>query len=163
MNVVFVELDRCMACLSCVHACQFKQADRNHVWRPTIFVNVDIARRRIYAGTCLQCETAECIEVCPVNALARDPGTAAVIVDQETCLGCGLCVAACPFGHMQIDESLRKAAKCDLCGGNPTCVLMCMARALHFGSIDSLAERKRKQTDIRLGLRAVPDDEAEGQ
>jgi hypothetical protein len=31
-----------------------------------------------------------------------------------------------------------------------------MAKALHFGSINSLAERKRKQTDLRLGLRAVP-------
>ncbi|MBC2710449.1 MAG: 4Fe-4S dicluster domain-containing protein [Desulfosarcina sp.] len=163
MNVVFVELDRCIACLSCEQACQFQQAERNRGWSPNIFVNVDIDRRRIYAGTCLQCETALCMEVCPVSALTRDPETAAVIVEEEICLGCGLCVAACPFGYMQIDESLGKATKCDLCGGNPRCVQMCMAKALHFGSINSLAELKRKQTDLRLGLRAVPYDEDDDQ
>jgi len=55
-----------------------------------------------------------------------------------------------------MDDSLGKATKCDLCDGTPKCVQMCMAGALHFGSINSLAEHKRKQTDLRLGLRAVP-------
>ena len=159
MNVVFVELDRCIACLSCQRACQFQQADRNSGWAPNIFIHVDMDRRIIYTGTCLQCETAPCMDVCPVSALTRDPVTAAVIVDKKTCLGCGLCVAACPFGYMQLDEPLRIATKCDLCGGDPRCVQMCMARALHFGSINSLAELKRKHTDLRLGLRAISDDE----
>jgi carbon-monoxide dehydrogenase iron sulfur subunit len=156
MNVVYVELDRCIACLSCERACLFQQAARNMGWSPNIFIRVDMERRRIYAGTCLQCETALCLEACPVNAIKRDPETTAVVVDDVICLGCGMCVAACPFGYMHLDDSFRKATKCDLCGGNPKCVQMCMAKALHFGSINSLAERKRKQTDLRLGLRAVP-------
>jgi Fe-S-cluster-containing dehydrogenase component len=127
-------------------------------WSPNIFVSVDMERRRIYTGTCLQCETALCMEVCPVNAIKRDPETSAVVVDKETCLGCGMCVTACPFGYMQLDDSLQKATKCDLCGGNPKCVQMCMAKALHFGSINSLAELKRKQSDLRLGIRAMPAD-----
>jgi len=159
MKVVFVEIDRCIACLSCEQACLFQQAEQNRGDRPNIFVNVDMDRRQIYTGTCLQCETALCMEVCPVSALTRDPETKAVVVNKEMCLGCGMCVAACPFGYIHLDESLRKAAKCDLCGGNPKCVQVCMARALHFGSINSLAELKRKQTDLRLGLRAVPDHE----
>lgn len=163
MNVVFVELDRCIACLSCEQACLFQQAEQNRGDRPNIFVNVDMNRRQIYTGTCLQCKTALCMEVCPVSALTRDPETEAVVVDKEKCLGCGICVTACPFGYMHLDEPLRKAAKCDLCGGNPKCVQVCMARALHFGSINSLAELKRKQTDLRLGLRAVPDHEDDEQ
>ncbi len=159
MNVVFVELDRCIACLSCERACQFQQAERNRGAVPNIFIHVDMDRRRIIAGTCLQCETALCIKVCPVSALTRDPQTLAVIVDKALCLGCGLCVTACPFGYMLLDESMRKATKCDLCGGQPICVQMCMARALHFGSINSLAERKRQRADLRIGLRAVPQDE----
>ena len=165
MNVVFVELDRCMACLSCERACQFQQAKRNRGkgWSPNIFVAVDIERRQIYAGTCLQCETALCITACPVGALTRDPETAAVIVDKAVCIGCGMCVVACPFGYIQLDGPLRKATKCDLCGGNPKCVQMCMAGALHFGSIESLAQRMRNRTDLRLGLRAVPCDEDDDQ
>ena len=156
MNVVYVELDRCMACLSCEKACMFQQADRNMGWSPNIFVHVDLDRRRIYTGTCLQCETALCMEVCPVSAITRDPETSALIVDRTQCLGCGMCVSACPFGYMHLEESCGIATKCDLCGGTPKCVQMCMAGALHFGSINSLAERKRRQTDLRLGLRAVP-------
>jgi carbon-monoxide dehydrogenase iron sulfur subunit len=156
MKIVFVELDRCIACLSCVQVCLFQQADRNRGWIPNIFLNVDIERRRIHIGTCQQCETALCMEACPVGGITRDPKTAAVVVDKAMCIGCGLCVAACPFGNMHLDESFQKATKCDLCGGNPKCVQVCMAKALHFGSIDSLAELKLGQTDLRLGVRAVP-------
>ena len=116
-------------------------------------------KRRIYAGTCLQCETALCMQVCPVNALTRDTQTQAVIVDKKMCIGCGMCVVACPFGYMQLDDSIRRATKCDLCGGNPKCVQVCMARALLFGSINAVAARKRAQVDLRLGVHAVPCDE----
>lgn len=156
MNVVIVEIDRCIACFSCERACQFHQMEQKRSWSPNIFVNVDMDLRRIFTGTCLQCETAVCMDVCPVDALTRDPQTSAVIVEKEICLGCGLCVAACPYGYIQLDEPFRKATKCDLCGGNPTCVQVCMAEALHFENINSLAERKRKQADVRLGLRAIP-------
>jgi carbon-monoxide dehydrogenase iron sulfur subunit len=156
MNVVYVELDRCIACLSCVQVCLFQQGSRNTGWSPNIFVHADMERRRIYAGTCLQCEPALCMEVCAVDAIKRDPQTGAVLVDREICVGCGMCISACPFGYMHLEEYFGKASKCDLCGGNPVCVQMCMAKALHFGSLASLAERKRNQTDLRLGLRAIP-------
>ena len=156
MNVVYVELDRCIACLSCERACLFYHADQHSGWSPNIFVHVDMERRRIHAGTCPQCENALCAEVCPVDAIKRDPETKALVVDKHVCLGCGMCVAACPLGYMNLDTSFGKATKCDLCGGTPKCVQMCMAGALHFGSINSLAERKRRQTDLRLGLRAIP-------
>ena len=125
-------------------------------WIPNIFVRVDMDRRQIFAGTCLQCETALCMEVCPTDAIMRDPDTGAVIVNKDFCIGCGICVETCPSGYMNLDYFLQKATKCDLCGGNPVCVQMCMAKALHFGSINFLAECKRKQRDLHLGLRAVP-------
>ena len=96
------------------------------------------------------------MDVCAVDAIKRNPVTGAVLVDRDICVGCGMCVSACPFGYMHLEEFLGKACKCDLCGGNPVCVQMCMAKALHFGSLASLADRKRHQTDLRLGLRAIP-------
>ncbi|MFN4046181.1 MAG: 4Fe-4S binding protein, partial [Acidilobaceae archaeon] len=46
----------------------------------------------------------ECINVCPVNrggkALAIDADRAArgqPVIYEDTCIGCGLCVKACPF------------------------------------------------------------------
>lgn len=156
MNVVYVELDRCIACFSCQQACQFQQATQSNGSRANIFVHVDMEQRKIYTGTCLQCETAACLEACPVDGIKRDPETGAVVIDKEICLGCSICVDACPYGYLQLDESIQAATKCDLCGGEPKCVQVCMAKALHFGSIHSLTERIKNQASLRLGIRAVP-------
>ena len=59
--------------------------------------------------------------------------------------------------YMNLDDSSRRATKCDLCGGDPRCVQMCMAGALHFDSIQSLVERRKENPDIHVGLRAVSD------
>ncbi|MFH0996041.1 MAG: 4Fe-4S dicluster domain-containing protein [Pseudomonadota bacterium] len=156
MNVVYIEIDRCIACLSCERVCFFYQADAHNGHAANIFVHVDMDLRRIFTVTCRQCEVAMCMKVCPSGALSRDAATHAVVVDKSRCMGCGMCVAACPFGSVQIDGMQRVATKCDLCGGHPRCVDVCMAKALHFGSIKELAELKRKRTDSRFGLRAVP-------
>lgn len=155
MTLVYVELDRCIACFSCQQACQFHQDSQQNGFSPNIFVHVDMEQRKILTGTCLQCESAACMEVCPSNGIKRDPETAAVVVDREICLFCGLCVEACPYGYMHLDESIQAATKCDLCGGNPKCVQVCMAHALHIGDVKSLAELKRKHSDAHLGIRAI--------
>ena len=155
MNIVYVDLDRCIACFSCERACQFHKSECRSGGTANIFVSVDMERRRILAGTCLQCENPRCMAVCPVGALARDPHTLAVVVNPKTCLSCGMCIVACPFGYMSLDDTSRRATKCDLCNGDPRCVQVCMADALHFGSLESLAERKRLQPELHLGLRAV--------
>lgn len=161
MHVVYVELDRCIACLNCEHACRFRQVTFKKEGVSNIFVSVDMDRRRIYTGTCLQCDIALCMEVCPVDALARDPESGVITVDKGLCLGCGMCVRACPFGYIQVDGAIRRATKCDLCGGDPKCVQVCMAKALHFDTLDAIAARKRRRVDLRLGVRAIPADEEE--
>jgi len=158
MKIVYVELDRCIACLNCERACIFHKAEQRAGSTANIFVNVDMDQRRILAGTCLQCETALCMAVCPVDALSRDPLTSAVVVDSQTCVSCGMCSIACPYGYINLDDPLRKATKCDLCGGDPRCVQVCMAGALHFDSLQSLMEHRQKNPDMHLGLRAVSDD-----
>ena len=157
MKIVYVELDRCIACLNCERACRFHKFEQRAGNTANIFVSVDMDQRRILAGTCLQCEKALCMAVCPVEALTRDPLTSAVVVDAQACLSCGMCIIACPYGYMNLDDSSRRATKCDLCGGDPRCVQMCMAGALHFDSIQSLVERRKENPDMHVGLRAVSD------
>jgi carbon-monoxide dehydrogenase iron sulfur subunit len=157
MKVVFVEIERCIACLSCERVCFFHQAKSHQGHASNIFVHVDMDHRRIFTATCRQCEVAMCMKVCPSGALSRNPRTHAVVVDTNRCIGCGLCVTACPFGSVQLDGMQRVATKCDLCGGNPRCVQVCMAKALHFGSINELAELKRKRMDLKLCVRAIPE------
>lgn len=162
MNVVFVDVNRCIACLNCVRACSFQQQATNGCVDPNIFVRVDLEQRRIFTSTCLQCRSALCMKVCPARALRRDPRTGAIVVNREACIGCGMCVSTCPFGNVHLDEMLHVAAKCDLCAGHPKCVQVCMAKALHFGSVNQLAELKRMRRDLQLVIRAVPDQEEAG-
>jgi len=155
MKVVFVEIDRCIACLNCMRVCSFRQQQTYHCQTSNIFVNVDMDQRKIYAGICMQCETALCMKVCPTAAIKRDPATQALFVDKSACVGCAMCVTVCPFGNVHLDEVRRIATKCDLCSGNPKCVQVCMAKALHFGSLTELAELKNSKGGLRVAVRAL--------
>ena len=86
--------------------------------------------------TCFQCEEAWCLQVCPVNAIGVDPDTQAKIVIEDTCVGCKLCVIACPFGTVFLNPTTKKAVKCDLCGGDPACARACPTNAIEFTEIE---------------------------
>jgi carbon-monoxide dehydrogenase iron sulfur subunit len=62
-----------------------------------------------------------------------------VYIDEENCIGCGLCVKACVFTPSRInfvksdDKAKKKAKKCDLCRTNPegpACVKWCPVRCI---------------------------------
>ncbi len=95
------------------------------------------------AAICLQCGI--CINACLYGALSRDKKTGAVVVDDERCIGCGKCVMACPYGMITVDASVRKAKKCDLCGGNPVCVQHCPENALQYLDVEKAAAIKRER------------------
>jgi len=155
MRVIYADLNRCLGCLSCQRACMFRQMEQGRGTTPNIWIYVDMERRVITAATCLQCSAAFCMRACPTGALKRDPQTHAVVVDRGVCVGCGVCIMACPFGYVHLEPAFGVAAKCDLCDGNPRCVQVCMAHALHFADLNELAELKRKRCDAGLVLRAV--------
>lgn len=75
-------------------------------------------------GTCLGCYDAPCMllaegdmdlpdalrefpgdpsrEVCPTQAITWDDSGGAAVIDGEGCIGCGLCVARCPYGAISL-------------------------------------------------------------
>jgi len=73
-----------------------------------------------------------------------------MVVDYDLCIGCKLCVAACPFGGMGIDVAQRKVMKCDLCDGEPYCVKFCDPKCLEYVSSDTLMLRKNREAAGRL-------------
>lgn len=94
---------------------------------------------------CLHCspERAPCLTVCPENAIEEIDG--AIIIDEDICIGCGLCRDACPIGAVHINES-GIAKKCNLCQDQekPVCVLACPTEALKIDSEDVLLEKRDK-------------------
>ncbi len=96
--------------------------------------------------SCNHCEKPACVEVCPEGAVKkRDDGL--VLIDPETCSGCRLCEAACPFEAPQFDATRGVMGKCDFCvdridsGLPPVCVAACPMRALEFGELDDLRSK----------------------
>ena len=67
---------------------------------------------------CMQCEEPCCMEVCPVGAIFRDEKDA-VIINPDKCIGCKMCMNACPLGNIGFNTERRQVHKCDLCGGDP--------------------------------------------
>lgn len=80
---------------------------------------------------CMQCSDPPCLKACPAEALFRDEGDR-VMIRYDRCIGCRMCLVACPFGAMGFDMDFGRSFKCDLCGGNPECVRVCEPKALHY-------------------------------
>ena len=76
------------------------------------------------------------MQACPVNAIDVDENTDAKIVIDDVCVGCKLCVIACPFGTMFFDKQDDRAAKCDLCAGDPACAHACPTAAIEVLDVD---------------------------
>jgi formate dehydrogenase gamma subunit len=147
-QVMILDMDRCVGCGACLIACQEEWdlpegVQRNWV-KPLFPVSEHSGDRPVFThdvGLCNQCRKASCIDVCPTGATYRDKH-GRVIVDNETCIGCGYCVSACPYGARMLREDLGRVEKCDFCaplvdaGLSPACVAACPAGARIFGDLD---------------------------
>lgn len=118
---------------------------------------------RFMPAFCMQCENAPCTNVCPVGATFHTPG-GVVLIDQERCIGCRLCMAACPYDRRffnwedpvqpdfvkdapyevrtQVPAMQGTVMKCDFCldrasiGGLPYCIEGCPRGALYYGDLE---------------------------
>ena len=150
MRIVAVDPDSCVACRNCEYACAFRQSGDFERSASHIRVNFYPQERACVPLTCLHCEEAWCLEVCPAAAISRDPGTGAVMIDETRCAGCKMCLLACPYGNVHFDQEDGVSRKCDLCGGDPMCVRCCTSGALEFIEADEVADRRREALDARL-------------
>jgi Fe-S-cluster-containing dehydrogenase component len=65
--------------------------------------------------TCRACHDPPCLKVCPVDALSpRESG--GVILQFSKCIGCQLCVDACPVKAVFWDQEANKPNICVHCG-----------------------------------------------
>ena len=76
------------------------------------------------------------MNACPVNAIAIDDNTGAKVILDSLCVGCHLCTVACPFGTVWTLPETDKAAKCNLCGGDPACAHSCPTDAIAYVDAD---------------------------
>jgi Fe-S-cluster-containing dehydrogenase component len=160
--VMVIDLAKCDGCKECTQACTAMHfVPPGQEWIK-VFENRDnkIAGAYWFPRPCMQCDNTPCAKVCPVGATyKREDGI--VMVDQDRCIGCRYCIAACPYGSRSFNwaepphtpaELAQKYSvewnyphrkgvveKCIFCPANaregklPACAQNCRMGAIYFG------------------------------
>ncbi|MBW1636002.1 MAG: 4Fe-4S dicluster domain-containing protein [Deltaproteobacteria bacterium] len=132
MRFITMDVTKCVVCRNCEYACSFRQAgdfDRDHSnIRVEYYDDVKICLPQ----TCMHCDNAWCLEICPAAAIIRNETTGAIEIISERCVGCEMCILACPFGNIHFDKINLVSRKCNLCEGEPNCVSFCISGALQY-------------------------------
>lgn len=129
--------EKCTGCGECETACSFRHTEEGYPGRNCIhIINEDDVF--FLPTTCQQCEDPPCLSACPKEAIYRDEELNRVMINRDKCVGCGICVSACPFGAMAFDNLRGRSYKCDLCEGAPECANVCKTGALVYSEPDML-------------------------
>ena len=122
-----------------------------------------------FPKSCLHCDDAPCVTVCPTGASLKRSEDGIVLVDESKCMGCGLCAWACPYGAREMDPSEGVMKKCTLCVDRihndnlpeedrvPACVRTCPTNARHFGDFDDPESEVSILTEKRGGVDLMPE------
>jgi Fe-S-cluster-containing dehydrogenase component len=184
-----IDLDICVGCHACAVNCKEWNtsghsapltdsdpygADPSGVWFNRIHtfevVQDDGASRTVhFPKSCLHCEEAPCVTVCPTGASYKRAEDGIVLVNAEACIGCKLCSWACPYGAREYDEDAGVMKKCTLCVDKiyndnleprsrvPACVSTCPVGARHFGDLGDPQSEVSLLVAARDGYALMPE------
>lgn len=155
-----VDISRCIGCKGCEVACKewnelaveptvnfgSLQSHRDlspHTWLLMRFSEVEVGddlQWLIKKDACHHCEEPGCLFACPAPGAVAQYENGIVDFQQEYCIGCRYCVAACPFDIPRFDGTTGKVYKCNMCidrveaGLEPACVKTCPTNAIAWGT-----------------------------
>ena len=122
-----------------------------------------------FPKSCLHCDDAPCVTVCPTGASYKRSEDGIVLVEEDKCIGCGLCAWSCPYGAREMDPVEQVMKKCTLCvdriynenleevDRTPACVRTCPANARHFGDFADPNSDVSIMTRERGGIDLMPE------
>jgi len=122
-----------------------------------------------FPKSCLHCEDAACVTVCPTGASFKRDEDGIVLVNEAKCIGCKLCSWACPYGAREYDADEGVMKKCTLCIDRiynenmeevdrvPACVSTCPVSARHFGDFADPESAVSKLVVARMGYDLMPE------
>ena len=142
-KILAIDYEKCTGCRLCEMVCSVKHDGVSNPHRSRITVVKWEWVGKYVPITCQQCQSAPCMEVCPVKAISRDKTLDSVVVSDAVCIGCRMCVAVCPFGAMIFDKRANKVKKCDFCGGEPQCARFCEPRAVRYVESTAVSNEKK--------------------
>ena len=189
-----IDTVRCIGCHTCSTACKLSNNLPIDIWWNRVLTVGGEAmdtpggewpnnHMRFLPVSCQHCENPACVKVCPVGATYKDPETGAVRQDYDKCIGCRMCIAACPYtgvrsfnweepkyaiGQDMGDADVPKhqkhtVEKCTMCwhrlakGKQPACVEVCPARVRYFGDFDDPDSEVSKLIREREYMQLLPE------
>lgn len=155
-----IDLRRCDGCGKCTTGCQRMHfLPDGQEWIKVYTVTGAGGQTTFLPVLCQMCAEPPCTKVCPVVATYQAPD-GVIVTDQEICIGCRMCMAACPYGVRvfnwqpppQVPEGAQSTSplftapqrqgtvgKCDSCahrlreGDFPACVTSCPMEVIYVG------------------------------
>ena len=161
-SAMVVDLSKCNNARKCVTACQ----KMHYLPEETEWLAVRLMKDTVesapywFPKMCFHCDNPPCVKVCPVDAtFKRQDGL--VLIDNERCIGCKFCMAACPYStrvfnwaepdqpddvkcaeyspETSVPARIGTVEKCDFCPDMvradklPDCVTACPNGVFYFG------------------------------
>ena len=142
-QAMVIDMNKCIHCNDCITACA-----KTHDGEPKFRLDGKKSGMHMVASACMHCFDAVCLVGCPTNAIEYDLDNRIIKINNDTCIGCGICALSCPYNTIEMvkqrdkydnfllgenGKSVLKASKCDLCidiFGGPACVRACPTSAL---------------------------------
>jgi len=149
-RMLIVDQEKCTGCRLCEQVCSVWHEGVSNPSKSRIHVIKWESEGYYLPMTCQHCRDAACMAVCPKDAIYREPVLNRVMVNPDLCIGCRLCVAACPFGGMGVDEKEDRVIKCDYCDGDPQCVRFCDMKAIDYVEQKTANLRKKRRAGADL-------------
>lgn len=162
-----IDESKCIGCKACQVACMQWNDNRDEIgstvgvydnpadlttksWTVMRFNEVERADGGldwlIRKDGCMHCEDPGCLKACPAPGAIVKYENGIVDFVKDNCIGCGYCVAGCPFNVPRISKDDHKAYKCTLCsdrvaqGEGAACAKSCPTKAIRFGKKKDLVE-----------------------
>ncbi len=118
----------CIGCNECELICSLLHEGEFNPARARIKVNYDKETNSYSPNVCRNCAVPKCKEACCHDALVFDERIGTLVCDENKCARCYACVEACSFSAIRIGPE-GNILKCDLCGDEPLCVVVCSRRS----------------------------------
>jgi molybdopterin-containing oxidoreductase family iron-sulfur binding subunit len=158
--VMVIDLARCKNARKCITACiKMHNLEDDKEWlKLKLLKDTPESTPYWFPKVCFQCDNPPCVKVCPVDATFKAVD-GVVLIDNERCIGCKFCMAACPYSSrvfnwaevnanpkpvicspdISLPREVGTVEKCDFCayqardGALPDCVTACPNGVFYYG------------------------------
>ena len=151
-----IRVDQCIGCRRCEKGCISTNNVPDYGWRTKVLereVPQAIGQKIEFIPVlCNQCNNPPCVRACPVVATYKNKANGIVMMDNKKCIGCKICMVACPYNARYFNEEKHAIDKCDFCfetrlskgEKNVACSVSCPADVRVFGDLSNPQDRVYK-------------------